>query len=151
MSVIENVMLPLVEIGMETSRAKEMAINALKEVGLEGVENKYPPELSGGMKKRVGIARAIVSNPDYLFYDEPTSGLDPYTSRLIYDLMEELNKHLSCTTIIITHDIELTRRFSERIIYLEHGKVLFDGPLGKAHSSPDFIEFLGNYSNYIKG
>mgnify|MGYP001773002522 CR=1 FL=1 len=151
MDVLDNVMLPLKEMGVKPSEARDKALEVLKRVGLEGVENKYPNELSGGMKKRVGIARAIITNPDYLFYDEPTSGLDPLTSRLIYDLMEELNEELSCTTIIITHDIELIRRFGKRVLYLDNGVIEFDGPVENAHLSPSFSKFLGNLPNYTKG
>ncbi|MEO0139240.1 MAG: ATP-binding cassette domain-containing protein [candidate division WOR-3 bacterium] len=151
MDVLDNVMLPLKEMGVKPSEARDKALEVLKRVGLEGVENKYPNELSGGMRKRVGIARAIITNPDYLFYDEPTSGLDPLTSRLIYDLMEELNEELSCTTIIITHDIELIRRFGKRVLYLDNGTIEFDGPVENAHLSPSFSKFLGNLPNYTKG
>lgn len=151
MTVLENVMLPLVEMGMNRKLAAEKAIYALENVGLKNVENKYPSELSGGMRKRVGIARAIVSDPDYLFYDEPTSGLDPYTSRLIYDLMQELNEKLSCTTLIITHDIELVKRFGDRVMYLEDGKITFDGRFEEAKNSKSFSEFIGDYIHYVKG
>jgi len=103
------------------------------------------------MRKRAGIARAIVTNPRYIFYDEPTSGLDPLTSRLIYELMEDLHSQLSATTVIITHDLELIRRFGKRVIYLDNGIIEFDGKISDTHLSPSFSEFLGNYLNYIKG
>ncbi len=151
MTVLENVMLPLVEVGINRKLAAEKAIYALESVGLKDVENKYPSELSGGMRKRVGIARAIVSDPDYLFYDEPTSGLDPYTSRLIYDLMQELNEKLICTTLIITHDIELVKRFGDRVMYLEDGRIAFDGRFEDAKNSHGFSEFIGNYMHYVEG
>ncbi len=150
MTVLENVALPLVEMGISRSEAYERANEALRMVGLEGSEKKYPQELSGGMRKRAGIARAIVTNPTYIFYDEPTSGLDPLTSRMIYDLMEKLNEKISATTLIITHDLELIRRFGKRVIYLDRGLIEFDGKVSEAHLSPSFSEFLGYYLNYIK-
>ncbi len=150
MTVLENVALPLWEMGISRSEAYERANEALRMVGLEGSQKKYPQELSGGMRKRAGIARAIVTNPDYIFYDEPTSGLDPLTSRMIYDLMEKLNEKISATTVIITHDLELIRRFGKRVIYLDRGLIEFDGKVSEAHLSPSFSEFLGYYLNYIK-
>jgi phospholipid/cholesterol/gamma-HCH transport system ATP-binding protein len=151
MTVLENVALPLREMGFSKEEAYDRAVEALRMVGLGGSEGKYPQELSGGMRKRAGIARAIVTNPKYIFYDEPTSGLDPLTSRLIYELMEDLHSQLSATTVIITHDLELIRRFGKRVIYLDKGIIEFDGKISDAHLSPSFSEFLGNYLNYIKG
>ena len=151
MTVLENVALPLIEMGIGKKEAYDRAFEALRMVGLEGSEGKYPQELSGGMRKRAGIARAIVTNPSYIFYDEPTSGLDPLTSRMIYELMEELKDKLSATTVIITHDLELIRRFGKRVTYLDNGIIEFDGSISDAHLSPSFSEFLGNYLNYIKG
>jgi len=143
MDVLENVMLPLREMGIPPKEARERALRSLEHVGLKGAENKYPAELSGGMRKRVGIARAIVVDPAYLFYDEPTSGLDPETSRMIYDLMEKLDSELDATTVIISHDIFLARRFGKRVIFLDAGKVEYDGPLSGAKESPKFARFLG--------
>ncbi len=143
MSVLENVMLPLVESGVRVKEARERAMEALEHVGLRDAYAKYPSELSGGMRKRVGIARAIVVDPEYIFYDEPTSGLDPMTSRLIYDLMEKLDEELDATTVIISHDVVLAKRFGKRVVFLEGGKIAYDGPISEAHRSPEFLRFLG--------
>ncbi len=143
MTVLENVMLPLVEAGVSRKEAEEKAMKALESVQLKDAYGKYPAELSGGMRKRAGIARAIVAEPDYLFYDEPTSGLDPKTSRMIYDLMKDLDEHLDATTLIISHDIVLAELFGKRVVFLEDGKVAYDGPIEMAHTSEEFSDFLG--------
>ncbi len=143
MTVLENVRLPLIESGIPSKEATERAMEALEHVGLKDAYTKYPSELSGGMRKRVGIARAIAVDPEYIFYDEPTSGLDPMTSRMIYDLMQKLDEELDATTVIISHDIVLARRFGHRVIFLEKGKIVYDGPISRASDSPEFIEFLG--------
>ncbi len=143
MTVLENVRLPLVESGVKEPEATERAMRALKHVGLQDAHAKYPSELSGGMRKRVGIARAIVVDPKYIFYDEPTSGLDPMTSRMIYDLMEALDEELDATTVIISHDVVLARRFGRRVVFLENGRIAYDGPITGASSSPELVRFLG--------
>ena len=143
MTVLENVKLPLVESGVKGTEATERAMRALEHVGLQDAYSKYPSELSGGMRKRVGIARAIVVDPEYIFYDEPTSGLDPMTSRMIYDLMEALDEELDATTVIISHDVVLAKRFGHRVVFLERGKIAYDGPISGAASSPEFARFLG--------
>lgn len=99
----------------------------LKRVGLEGVNKKMPAELSGGMKKRVGIARAIVSNIQYLFVDEPNSGLDPQTAILIDELIAEITEELNITTVVVTHDMNSVMGIGEHIIYLHQGHKLWEG------------------------
>jgi phospholipid/cholesterol/gamma-HCH transport system ATP-binding protein len=94
----------------------------LARVNLSGSNNKYPSEISGGMKKRVGIARAIVLNPKYLFCDEPNSGLDPQTSGLIDKLIYEITKEYNMTTIINTHDMNSVMEIGDNILYLKDGK-----------------------------
>ena len=103
---------------------KEMAIKALETVELKNVENLMPEQLSGGMKKRVSIARALISKPDILFYDEPTTGLDPITSENITSLMKKLHSQYGTTDITVTHDIKLARAISDRIGLVENGKIV---------------------------
>ena len=106
LSVLENVMFPLDMFSPMTLRERERrAMECLERVNLHGAENKYPAEISGGMQKRVAIARAIVLNPKYLFCDEPNSGLDPKTSLVIDDLLSAITHDLGITTIINTHDM----------------------------------------------
>jgi phospholipid/cholesterol/gamma-HCH transport system ATP-binding protein len=99
----------------------------LQRVGLENVNKKMPSEISGGMKKRVGIARAIVNNPNYLFCDEPNSGLDPQTSILIDDLIREITHEFNITTIVVTHDMNSVMGIGEKIMFMYKGKKLWEG------------------------
>lgn len=103
---------------------KKMAIEALKNVGLEKVEDLMPEQLSGGMKKRVSIARALISKPEIIFYDEPTTGLDPITSENITQLMKNIHSQFKTTDITVTHDIKLARAISDRIGLVENGKII---------------------------
>ena len=103
---------------------KEMAIKALETVELKNVEDLMPEQLSGGMKKRVSIARALISKPDILFYDEPTTGLDPITSENITSLMKKIHSQYGTTDITVTHDIKLARAISDRIGLVENGRIV---------------------------
>ncbi len=128
MSVEENVMLPLNMFSFETKKQKLDRVNfCLERVNLVNVNKKFPGELSGGMKKRVGIARAIVLNPKYLFVDEPNSGLDPKTSIVIDDLISEITKEYNITTIINTHDMNSVMAIGEKIIFLHEGMKAWEG------------------------
>ena len=129
MTVEENVMFPLNMLTEEmTDQEKIDRVNfCLKRVGLEGVNDKMPSEISGGMQKRVGIARAIVLNPKYLFVDEPNSGLDPQTAIKIDALILEITKEYDMTTVIVTHDMNSVVDIGENIIYLARGEKLWEG------------------------
>ncbi len=128
MTVEENVMLPLNMFSTETKKEKLKRVNfCLDRVKLAGVNKKYPGELSGGMKKRVGIARAIVLNPRYLFCDEPNSGLDPKTSIVIDALIREITKEYNIITIINTHDMNSVMGIGEKILFLYEGKKEWEG------------------------
>ncbi len=128
MTVEENIMLPLNMFSNETKKQKLERVNfCLERVNLKGVNQKFPGELSGGMKKRVGIARAIVLNPKYLFVDEPNSGLDPKTSIVIDDLISEITKEYNITTIINTHDMNSVMEIGEKIIFLHKGVKAWEG------------------------
>jgi len=128
MTVEENVRFPLdmfSELNIEGKKAKVNEI--LARVQLEGVNNKFPAELSGGMKKRVGLARALVMEPKYLFCDEPNSGLDPQTSIVIDKLIHELTVEFNITTIVVTHDMNSVMEIGNYIIYLNQGKKEWEG------------------------
>ncbi len=99
----------------------------LERVNLSGSNQKFPAELSGGMKKRVGIARAIVLNPKYLFCDEPNSGLDPQTSLLIDKLIKDITHEFNTTTIVVTHDMNSVMEIGDHIIYLHNGRKQWEG------------------------
>lgn len=127
-SVEQNVMFPLDILTKMTPGEKIDRVNfCLKRVGLENVNAKMPSEISGGMKKRVGIARAIVNNPNYLFCDEPNSGLDPQTSILIDELIKEITDEFDITTVVVTHDMNSVMGIGEKILFLFEGRKLWEG------------------------
>jgi phospholipid/cholesterol/gamma-HCH transport system ATP-binding protein len=128
LTVLENVMFPLeMFTNMTYHQRRKQALEMLRRVGLVDVEDKYPNELSGGMKKRVAIARAIVNRPKYLFFDEPNSGLDPITARVIDNLIVELVREFNPTTIINTHDIQSVIEMGEKVIFIHQGKKWWEG------------------------
>jgi len=112
------------------------------------IRNMMPSELSGGMKKRVGLARALVGNPEYIFYDEPTTGLDPVTSEQIDNLIIEVEKQLKVTSIVITHDLFSVYRIADKIAMLNDGEKIFDGDLTefKTSNNPIIKEFQDRYN-----
>jgi len=128
MTVLDNIMFPLRMFSSKTesemiSRAKEV----IERVDLKDSDDKYPSEISGGMKKRVAIARAIVLNPKYLFCDEPNSGLDPKTAIIIDKLIQEITVEYNITTIINTHDMNSVMEIGDKIIFLVKGKKIWEG------------------------
>ena len=128
LSVLENVMFPLDMFSTMTYRdRKKRARECLDRVNLVGAEKKYPGEISGGMQKRVAIARAISLNPKYLFCDEPNSGLDPKTSLVIDDLLSSITKEYNTTTIINTHDMNSVMGIGENIIFIYEGRMDWQG------------------------
>lgn len=125
LSVWENVAFFLIRHKrLKEDEAKKIAIEKLRLVGLSGVEDLMPSELSGGMKKRVGLARAIAHEPEILLYDEPTTGLDPIMADAINELIIEMKKHLSVTSIAITHDMQSAYKIGDRIAMLYDGKII---------------------------
>jgi phospholipid/cholesterol/gamma-HCH transport system ATP-binding protein len=127
-TVEENVRFPLDVLTKMSKGEKAERVNfCLKRVGLENVNAKMPSEISGGMKKRVGIARAIVNNPNYLFCDEPNSGLDPQTSILIDELIQDLSEDLDITTIVVTHDMNSVMGIGEKIMFIYKGENVWVG------------------------
>lgn len=127
-TVEENVMFPL-DLDRKKSKSEKLdRVNwCLQRVGLENANKKMPSEISGGMKKRVGIARAIVDDIKYLFCDEPNSGLDPQTSIVIDELIDEITRELKITTVVVTHDMNSVMGIGDHIIYLAKGEKLWEG------------------------
>ncbi len=126
--VWENVSFVLLrEKGMTEQRAREVAVEKLRTVGLVGVEDLMPSELSGGMKKRVGLARAIAHDPQILLYDEPTTGLDPIMADAINDLIVEMRSNLAITSVTITHDMQSAYKIADRIAMLYAGQIIETG------------------------
>ncbi len=144
-TLAENVALPLAERERLSAEAIAQRVTAaLKEVGLEEAGDRYPAEVSGGMVKRAAFARAMIENPDILFFDEPTSGLDPVMSRTIDRLIVQINEHYGAACIVVTHDLSGALRYADRIGFLKEGRFLEIGtPTEILNSSlPDIQAFL---------
>ncbi len=132
LKVWQNVAFGLIEgQGVRTKDAREIAVEKLRRVGLSpDVANLSPAELSGGMQKRVGLARAIATEPEIIFFDEPTTGLDPIMADVINDLITECVADLGATTLTITHDMASARKIADRIAMLYQGKIIWQGDVG---------------------
>ncbi len=127
MTVWENVSFALTRSGMKPKEAKEVAVEKLRLVGLSGVEDLMPSELSGGMRKRVGLARAIAHQPRILLYDEPTTGIDPIMADAINDLIIKMREELHVTSVAITHDMQSAYKIADRIAFLYEGNIIETG------------------------
>jgi len=144
LTVAENIAYPLRESSNFTEDdIKKVVSTNLELVGLEGVEDKLPSDLSGGMKKRVGLARAMAMNPKILLYDEPTTGLDPPNTSRINNLIRDMQKKFGITGVIITHDVKSAFEISDRIAFLHRGKIIFEGTVDEAQNSD--IELLMDF------
>ena len=127
LNVFENVGITLLESGMPRKKVLPIVQEKLRLVNLqEDTLYKYPSELSGGMRKRVGLARTLVTNPKIILYDEPTTGLDPITARVIHELMYNMQKQLNLTSVIISHDLEIFK-YADNVALLHDGKIQFFG------------------------
>ncbi|MBT7241977.1 MAG: ATP-binding cassette domain-containing protein [Flavobacteriaceae bacterium] len=128
MNIEDNVMFPLRMFSNDKRPEMLKRVNeVLKRVDLENVNHKFPSEISGGMKKRVSIARAIVNNPKYLFCDEPNSGLDPKTATVIDQLIQDITKENNITTVVVTHDMNSVMEIGEKIVFLKNGTLVWQG------------------------
>ena len=145
LSAFENVAYPLREhTNLSLGEITDRVHRFLSLVGLPGVDDLFPAELSGGMKKRVGIARALVTEPEVVFFDEPTAGLDPTNARLVAELIAELRKGVCDTAIVVTHDIEFAEMVSDQMAILLQGHFADQGTPAEIHRSanPDVRRFL---------
>ena len=124
---------------MPNSEMREIVTDMLKTVGLSGVEDVYPSQLSGGMAKRVGLARALAMKPKILLYDEPTSGLDPVVASVVDDLIMRMRDELGVTSIVVSHNITSIMRISDRIAMIHEGRVLVQGTPDEVRECPDPI------------
>jgi phospholipid/cholesterol/gamma-HCH transport system ATP-binding protein len=128
MTVGENVALPLQKhSGMGDDEIARIVGEKLELVGLTGVQDQYPAEMSGGMKKRIGLARAVAMNPKVVLYDEPTTGLDPIMADVINELIRTLQRELRITSVVVTHDIKSAYHVGDRIAMLHEGRIIFSG------------------------
>lgn len=140
MTVGENVSLPLIENFSFTQReiAHKVA-EKLELVGLPGIQKLKPSELSGGMRKRVGLARAIITEPEVIFYDEPTTGLDPIMSDAIDNLVNSLAERLQVTSVVVTHDMDSVKKVADRVIMLHEGHIFFDDAPDRLFQSDNHV------------
>ncbi len=143
MRVWENVAFGLIQgRGIDRRTAYDTAIEKLQSVGLdEPVAQLYPAELSGGMQKRVSLARAIATNPEIIFFDEPTTGLDPIMADVINNLIVKSVKHLGATTLSITHDLASARKIADDVAMIYQGKIIWHGPVSSLdHSGNEYVD-----------
>lgn len=169
LSVFENIVIGLVEHGEHKkevldSEARRVlsAVGLLPDLREQGTElyekefsnlsQKRPSDLSGGMRKRVGVARALVGQPEFIFYDEPTTGLDPVTSQQIDDMLKRVAKEIDVTSVVITHDMFSVYNIADHVVMLHEGKVQFDGTVQQLRASTDaeVVEFLARFEHSPK-
>ena len=129
---------------MKKQQVRKKAQETLALVGLRGIEQLYPYELSGGMKKRVAIARAIIYDPKIIIYDEPTTGIDPISVDKIVALIEDLHSRLSITSLVVTHDLTVGLKLADRLAFLLGGKIIFEGDKKDLEKTSDerLLQFL---------
>lgn len=145
LTVEENVAFPLERhTRLSDAERRERVRNLLASVGMEHDLAKMPSDISGGMQKRVGLARALALDPDILLFDEPTSGLDPITAAEIGDLIMKLKNERNLTSVVVTHDVHGARSFADRVVLLREGKVVIDGTFPQLQQSRDsfVVQFL---------
>ena len=135
-NVIDNISIPCLIAGMKKKEAREKALELLKIVGLSEKAKAYPAQLSGGQKQRVAIARALASDPKILLCDEATSALDPQTTKVILDLLQEINKNLGITIVIITHQMDVVRAICQKVAIMEAGHVVEEGSVVGIFKNP---------------
>ena len=153
MSVEENIGLALSKLSnMDDKEVAQQISKSLAEVGMENSEKLMPSSLSGGMKKRVGIARAIAIKPKYLLYDEPTTGLDPVITDSINRLIAKIHKQEDVTSIMVTHELRTVFEVAERVIMIHDGKIRFDGTPEKIKQSNDIVvqQFISGNSTLLE-
>jgi len=140
LTVGENIALPMREhMRLSDTEIRRRVSERLSWVGLQGVEEMKPASLSGGMKKRVGLARAIAIDPAYMLYDEPTTGLDPIMSDVINQLIRSIQKRIGVTSVVVTHDLHSAWKVGDRLALLHEGRVQFTGTPAEAQASSDLL------------
>lgn len=143
LTVAENVGFAWRNDKLSKEEMQSRVAHTLEIVELDGIENRMPSELSGGMKRRVGLARAIAMSPEAILYDEPTSGLDPITSNTILELIKDLNQRLKVTSLVVTHDLAGAFNIADRVGVLNEGKLIFVGTVSEMKASD--IPFVKNF------
>jgi phospholipid/cholesterol/gamma-HCH transport system ATP-binding protein len=138
LTVAENILFPIQQHSRagDTPRAEGLVKDKLRMVGLDGFQNYYPANLSGGQRKRVALARAVAMNPEVILYDEPTTGLDPIRADVINELVLKLQKELGVTSVLVTHDMKSAYKVADRIVMLDNGKIIADGDADHIRNHP---------------
>jgi len=151
LNVAENILFPVRQHYKTTGKSglEELVKAKLAMVGLDGYQNSYPANLSGGQRKRVALARAIALNPEVILYDEPTTGLDPILSDVINELILKLQRGLGVTTVVVTHDMKSAYKIADRIVMLDDGKIIADGNTDyiRNHPHPTVQQFINGQVN----
>ena len=138
LSIRDNILISLDNnTSLEGKDKDSRVIESLNEVNLSNIEHLYPNDLSGGMKKRVGISRAISIRPKYILYDEPTTGLDPINTGKIIKLMKKIKRNKTITSVVVTHELKIVNEFATRVIMLKDSNIVFDGTPKELNSSKD--------------
>ena len=154
LTVFENIAFSLRERGeKDEEKIASIVENRLEIIGLPEISLKYPPQLSGGQKKRVGLARALASSPKIMLFDEPTTGLDPTATRMIDELIIRLRHEMGMTCISVTHDIASAKRIADRWILINSNGIVADGPVSEVLSSNQYIQNFvsGNWDDAMTG
>lgn len=144
LSIKDNILISLDNnTSLEAEEKENRVAESLNEVNLSNIDHLYPNDLSGGMKKRVGISRAISIKPKYLLYDEPTTGLDPINTGKIIKLMKKIKKNKTITSVVVTHELKIVNEFATRVIMLKDSNIVFDGTPKELNSSKDkYIKYF---------
>lgn len=148
LNVLENIAITLLEQGVSLKKVEPIVKEKLAMVDLStNILHKYPSELSGGMRKRVGLARTLVTNPEIILYDEPTTGLDPITTRIIHELMYNMQQKLNVTSVVVSHDIEIFN-YADNVALLDDGKIKYHGEAKEVWQSdnPYIYQFVRGLS-----
>ena len=147
MNIYDNISLPLVEnSNFSKDQVKNKVFTQMKQLGLTGIENKFPAQLSGGMKKRVALARALVTDPEIVLFDEPTAGLDPVRKKNVHSMIQEYQEKFGFTAVIVTHDIPEIFNICQRIALLDEGIIRFEGSKEELFNSQSKI-----LNSFIRG
>lgn len=152
MTVYENVAFPLIEhTNLKEDEIRERVRENLNILGLYDVEEKYPSELSGGMRKRVGLARAVILNPEIILYDEPTTGLDPITTTMVNEMILNAREKFNVTSVVISHDIGSAFTIGDKIAFLYDGVIMVEGPPSVVRKSENenLRRFLSTWFNKV--
>lgn len=148
MTVFENIALPLKEgTSMKKSEIYSAVMMRLEQLDVKGIENRYPGQLSGGMKKRVALARALVTEPEIVLFDEPTTGLDPIRKNAVHSMISDYQKRLGFTGVVVSHEIPDVFSISQRVAMLNNGSIIFEGNAESilASDDPEILDFIGGH------